>query len=208
MSEKNSNAKTAWNELISKISLGGSSMPKDNPTTQAAASDAAPVDQAVMENDIPGEKMGFSFSDLMPPLEKKERTTIIGESVEITGDVKVKGDVEIYGTIIGDVEVDGKISAFGKITGNVSGSGTVQMSSAQIQGNVTVGGTIELDKDSILTSGKLIARNIISDGKTICDMQIEEIARFQKNAQVTGEVRTWKISIEEGASIKGAIKSE
>ena len=82
------------------------------------------------------------------------------------------------------------------------------MSSAQIQGNVTVGGTIELDRDSTLSSGKLIARNIISDGKTVCDMQIEEIARFQQNAQVIGEIRTWKISVGEGASIKGAIRSE
>ena len=39
-------------------------------------------------------------------------------------------------------------------------------------------------------------------------MQIREITCFQKNARVTGEVRTWKISVEEGASIKGAIRSE
>lgn len=159
------------------------------------------------------EKLAFNFRDydelgtvseikMAPP-----RTTVIGEQVEITGNCKIEGDVEIYGEITGDVQAGGTILVYGKVTGNMS-SKNIHLTGARVKGSIIAQQNIELDDTSTVTDGKIIAEKLISNGKTECDMEISEIARFGEKANSTGNINTIRISIEEGAVIKGVVISK
>lgn len=62
------------------------------------------------------EKPAFNFREynepeIVPPARLvPPRTTVIGEQVDITGNCKIEGDVEIYGEITGDVQAGGRLS--------------------------------------------------------------------------------------------------
>lgn len=209
--EKKSNARIAWDDFISNFSVNdkkGTSLPlPEKPDSPAGKS---PVQQADIGS---AEKLTWNFRDYdelksAPSFTAKpSRTTVIGESVEIIGNCKIAGDVEIYGEIQGDVQAGGAIGIYGKVIGNISGQ-SVQLNAAEITGNVTVEDKIELDENSTLINGKLVAGNIVSNGKTECDMEISGIARFGSSARAVGHITTARISIEEGAIINGTIVSK
>lgn len=221
MEDKKSNARIAWDEFIGKFSLGKENAPEFAPVLQAASGGQSVFGDQPEEktHDVCDSGENMSGEERLPPVFGEmtapsgetgavlPRTTIIGENVEINGSCKVDGDIEIYGVINGDVSAGGKISVFGKIVGNLSGA-NIFLSSADVKGSCISEGTIELDNASNLSDGKIVARNIVSNGNTSCDMEISGIARFHSSAHVTGDIRTARISIEEGAIIKGAIISE
>ncbi len=205
MQNKKSNARIAWDEFISKFSPGNDSL-KPSPSLALSPDQAIccpPVTETyvcVPEQDIlqdTADEVAVS-----PP-----RVTVIGENVEIDGNCTVQGDIEIYGVINGDVSAGGKISLFGKVNGNMSGA-NVHLSAAEVKGSIVTEGSVELDGLSTLADGKIVAKNLVSNGNTVCDMEISGIARFQSAARMTGDIRTSRISIEEGAVIKGAVISE
>ncbi len=208
MEDRKSNARIAWDEFIGKFNLG-----KENgseytpPLLQTVSSTGESIagmplpEETVRESNNGLKNTSGEASAVLP------RTTVIGENVEISGSCKIDGDIEVYGVINGDVSAGGKISVFGKITGNLSGA-SIFLSAADVKGSVVTEGTVELDGASNLSDGKIVAKNIISNGNTSCDMEISGIARFHSSAHVTGNIRTVRISIDEGAVIKGTIISE
>lgn len=54
--------------------------------------------------------------------------------------------------------------------------------------------------------GDTTANNILMDGKQKGNMQIENMADFQSNALLKGNVTTGRLSISEGAKLRGAIQ--
>ncbi|WAV92503.1 polymer-forming cytoskeletal protein [Oxalobacter aliiformigenes] len=208
MEDRKSNARIAWDEFIRKFSLCKENELEYAPLLQTMSGTAESVvgslplsKETGQESDDDRKNTSGEIAAVSP------RTTVIGENVEISGNCKINGDIEVYGVINGDVSAGGKISVFGKITGNLSGA-SIFLSAADVKGSVTTEGTVELDSASNLSEGKIVARNIISNGNTSCDMEISEIARFHSSAHVTGDIRTVRISIDEGAVIKGSIISE
>lgn len=206
MQGKKSNARVAWDEFISKFNLGNESPGlapalSPLPANQIACCPAEP-EEPVWEtagNDREGPPDEVAVA---PP-----RTTVIGENVKIDGNCTLQGDIEVYGVINGDISAGGKISVFGKITGNLTGA-NIYLNAAEVTGSLITEGTVELDSLSVLADGKVLAKNIVSNGNTHCDMEISGIARFQPAARVTGHIRTARINIDEGAIIKGTIISE
>ena len=217
MEDKKSNARIAWGEFIGKFNLGNNDNelePLLQPTTRETPNIEPVLDMTTTTGETGGiMDIGNTGETKKEPVNiapvrgNAPRTTVIGENVEITGNCKLDGDIEIYGTISGDVWASGKISVFGNIKGNLNGSG-VSLSHAIVQGSIVTDGTVELDSQSTLNEGHISARNIISNGQTDCDMEITETARFHSSALVTGNIHTSRISIEEGAIIKGTIISE
>ena len=207
--DKKSNARIAWEEFISNFSLndrknaavetaGNRPMPSSPPVKTAGNAEEKPLFDSGRDD---GQEVVAAIR-LAPP-----RTTVIGEQVDITGDCKIAGDVEIYGEITGDVQAGGTIVVFGKVTGNMSGK-NVQLNAARVKGSIVAEQNIELDDGSVVTGGKIMAEKLISNGKTECDMEISEIARFGEKANSSGNINTIRISIEEGAVIKGVVISQ
>ena len=94
-------------------------------------------------------------------------SSILGPEIEVNGDLKVKGDILIYGSVLGNVECNGKVhTAKGSsINGNVSSK------SAYINGNIK-GDLIVKDK-VVLAKFSQLEGNLVSSTLTI-----EEGARF------------------------------
>lgn len=207
--DKKSNARIAWEEFISNFSLND----KKNVSMEPGENRPVVSSPSVKTAGNAEEKPVFNFRED----DKQEaiaaiklaapRTTVIGEQVNITGDCKIAGDVEIHGEITGDVQAGGMIVVFGKVTGNMSGK-NVQLNAARVKGSIVAEQNIELDENSVVTGGKIIAEKLISNGKTECDMEISEIARFGEKANSSGNINTMRISIEEGAVIKGVVVSK
>ena len=53
---------------------------------------------------------------------KSNMSSILGPEIEVNGDLKIKGDILIYGTVLGNVECEGKVhtSKGSLINGNVN----------------------------------------------------------------------------------------
>ncbi len=207
--DKKSNARIAWEEFISNFSLND----KKNTSVKPAGNGTAVYSSPETTVGNTDEKPAFNFREynepeIVPPARLvSPRTTVIGEQVDITGNCKIEGDVEIYGEITGDVQAGGTIVVFGKVTGNMSGKNVI-LNAARVKGSIIAEETIELDDNSVVTDGKMVAEKILSNGKTECDMDISKIARFGEKANSSGNINTIRISIEEGAVIKGVVVSQ
>lgn len=207
--DKKSNARIAWEEFISNFGLNDKKNVSVKPSEKASAGSCSTM-KTTGNTD---EKLAFNFRDYdeleaVPAVRfQAPRTTVIGEQVDITGNCKLEGDIEIHGDITGDVQADGTIVVFGKVTGNISGK-NVQLNGARIKGSIVAQQHVELDDSSTVTDGKIMAEKLISNGKTECDMDISEIARFGEKANSSGNINTMRISIEEGAVIKGVVISK
>lgn len=204
-----SNARIAWDEFIGNFSLNG----KKDIAMETGQLVTTVAGGAVKTPGRPEEKLAWNFPDYdkmeaIPAVRATPpRLTVIGEEVEIVGNCKIEGDVEIYGEVTGDIQAGGTIGVYGKVTGNMSGK-NVLLNSAVVKGSIIAEKNIELDDNSVVTDGKISADTIISNGKTECDMEIAEIARFGASANASGNIRTDRISIEEGAIIQVAIASK
>ncbi len=195
---KKSNARIAWDDFIGNFSLSD----KQNIVTEPAEIREAAASTVVETEAGTGGKSAGSVAghDIAEP----PRMTVIGEKASMVGNCTIEGDVQIYGEVTGDIQAGGNIGIFGRVTGNVSGK-NVLMNQAEVRGNITARENIELDDNSVVTDGKMVADSIISNGKTECDMEVSKIVRFGAHASACGNIVTALISIEEGAAIQGSI---
>lgn len=135
--DKKSNARIAWEEFISNFSLNDKKNTSVKPAGNGTAVYSSP-ETTVRNTD---EKPAFNFREynepeIVPPARLvPPRTTVIGEQVDITGNCKIEGDVEIYGEITGDVQAGGTIVVFGKVTGNMSGKNVI-LNAARVKGSI------------------------------------------------------------------------
>ena len=103
-------------------------------------------------------------------------SSILGPEIEVNGDLKIKGDILIYGTVLGNVECKGKVhTAKGsRIKGNVLSN------SAYINGEIE-GDLVAQDK-VILAKFSKLKGNLVSSTLTI-----EEGARFDGVCNMQGQ---------------------
>ena len=94
-------------------------------------------------------------------------SSILGPEIEVNGDLKIKGDILIYGTVLGNVECQGKVHTS---KGSVI-KGNVQSESAYINGKIK-GDLIARDK-VVLAKFSQLKGNLVSSTLTI-----EECAKF------------------------------
>lgn len=114
--DKKSNARIAWEEFISNFSLNDKKIPPSSrqemerrfiPRRKQLSGTPTKNRHSISGNTM--NRKSFPLPGLFLP-----RTTVIGEQVDITGNCKIEGDVEIYGEITGDVQAGGTIVVFGK----------------------------------------------------------------------------------------------
>ena len=94
-------------------------------------------------------------------------SSILGPEIEVNGDLKIKGDILIYGTVLGDVECKGKVhTAKGSLI-----KGNVNSNSAYINGKIE--GDLVVQDKVVLAKFSQLKGNLVSSTLTI-----EEGARF------------------------------
>ncbi len=108
-------------------------------------------------------------------IKKKEPAinTIIGEKTSITGNLKLEGDIIIYGKITGDVETDGTITIFpaAELRGNMIASHL--NIGGHVEGNIKATGRVALGDKAYLKGDIKAAQIVIEDGAVFegrCEM--------------------------------------
>ena len=130
--------------------------------------------------------------------------TTISKDTSIVGEIHSTSDVEMSGNLKGNIETTGDIKLSGKIIGDIMGN-NIDLMAGEVQGNIIASATLTIDSDSVVV-GDTTANNILMDGKQKGNMQIENMADFQSNALLMGNVTTGRLSISEGARLRGAIQ--
>jgi len=94
-------------------------------------------------------------------------SSILGPEIEVNGDLKIKGDILIYGTVLGNVECNGKVhTAKGSLI-----NGSVNSKSAYINGKIK--GDLIAESKVVLAKFSQLKGNLVSSTLTI-----EEGAKF------------------------------
>jgi len=118
---------------------------------------------------------------------KNNMSSILGPEIQVNGDLKIKGDILIYGTVIGNVECDGKVhtSKGSLINGNINAN------SAYINGKID--GDLIAEKRVILAKFSILKGNLISSMLTIeegakfdgiCNMQNKEASTLVNKQKI------------------------
>ena len=113
-------------------------------------------------------------------------SSILGPELEINGDVKVGGNLLIYGKVLGDIESKGSVrTAKGSyVKGNVTAKEA--SISGEIIGNLNIDTKVNLGRTSILKGDLKASILTIEEGATfegVCNMH----AKTQKLKKITSQ---------------------
>ena len=110
---------------------------------------------------------------------KNSMSSILGPEIEVNGDLKIKGDILIYGTVLGNVESKGQV----RTSKGSSINGNINAKSAYINGKVE--GDLVADEKVVLAKFSELKGNLVSNILTIeegakfdgvCNMQNKSLA--------------------------------
>lgn len=110
-------------------------------------------------------------------MKKKEEqaiNTLIGKDAEVTGNIKLSGNIIIYGNVLGDVQTEGTIRVFSasKIKGNLHGNEIYI--GGKVEGDIIASGKVTLLKTSHLVGNISAGQVVIEEGSHFegsCNMQ-------------------------------------
>lgn len=139
------------------------------------------------------------------PNKSSPSATIIGSDVEIIGNIKTGGNIELHGTVQGNIEAGGKILLNGSVTGDIKAE-SITFTAAELKGNAATLESIVIDDGSSIT-GDITARNITVDGQLTGKIIIEDTCMIKENAILNGNIQTHRIGVSQGAIINGEIKT-
>lgn len=138
--------------------------------------------------------------------DKVKLLTIIAEGVEIVGNIKTKGDINILGSVTGEVISDGHLLVQGNISGNVKAN------SITLEEGTIVADTVECSEKIIVgidseINGNTSSQDIEVSGKIIGNLNSRDSCIFYDTAFLDGNIEYGTLSIEKGASIVGTLIS-
>lgn len=142
--------------------------------------------------------------DFLAPQDLPQGETYINCDTIITGSIKAKTDVKNEGTVTGDIITEKNVCITGKVDGNVEGE-SAQVMGGYVIGNITVKRDVSNDFASIII-GDIVADNFSSDGKVKGNIKVENAVSLKSNAIVCGNVSSRKLSVQDGAVIKGNVQ--
>ncbi len=138
------------------------------------------------------------------PVVEEVRSTVIEKGTEIQGDLKIKGNLEMYGEVIGNIDCESHVVLDGIVKGNIV------CHSAQFDGGVVTGDVLSKDKvyfgEKTEVFGELRANVAEVFGKIKGDCQVTSDLFVKGSGAVIGDINAGNITIEKGAIIQGAVK--
>ena len=128
-------------------------------------------------------------------------TSVIAESMKITGDIVTEGSVNLMGTLNGNIEVLGKLSISGHINGN-SKAAEVYAEGAKIDGEIVSEGAVKIGVSSVVT-GNITATSAAIAGAVKGDIDVRGPVILDASAIVMGNIKSRSVQINNGAVIEG-----
>ena len=108
---------------------------------------------------------------------KNNMSSILGPEIEVKGDLKITGDILIYGTVLGNVDCKGEVrTSKGSLV-----KGSVNAKSAYINGNIE--GDLTVDDKVILAKFSQLKGNLVGNILTIEEgAKFDGICKMESNA--------------------------
>jgi len=152
-----------------------------------------------------GESPNVTADDLAIRRAKNVRPQrmIVPEGVIIQGNMSSGSETEISGRIEGDVTVEGRLylGASALITGNVRA--TSCLVEGLVEGKVECSEDLELGRTGRLNADAMAGKEMNLGGQIFGNISTGGVARLRATARLTGNIRSRRIVIDEGALFNG-----
>lgn len=159
-----------------------------------------------------------SYLDILPVLNKQEKvetkmaeeykneevldeTAIITKGMEIKGNVRSRGSLDVIGSIEGDIDILGKLNITGEIRGN-SKAAEVFADAAKIVGEINTDGAVKIGSSSVII-GNITASSAVIAGAVKGDIDVRGPVILDTSAIVMGNIKSKSVQINNGAVIEG-----
>jgi len=130
-------------------------------------------------------------------------STFIARDIEVTGDLKGKGSVQVEGTVNGDIFVDSVM-----IGENAEVKGNVKAKNVTINGKLN--GTLQCNSLDVLNNGSIynnvVVKNLQLSGFIQGDVVVSELLKVVSTGSINGKIVLNRLIIEEGGKIIGSIE--
>ncbi len=128
---------------------------------------------------------------------------IIPEGTIVQGSIIANGETEIGGQINGDITVDGRLilSASAVVSGNVRA--VVCAVEGAIHGKTECTDSLELGRSGHLHADAMVAKRFALAGQVDGNIMCGGMLNLLENSRVTGNIRTPRLVMEEGAVFNG-----
>lgn len=139
-----------------------------------------------------------------PRTQESSAVTFINKDTVITGSITSKTDICNEGQVTGDIVTSENIWITGKVDGDLDGN-MIQIIGGYVVGNIKAKADVRNDATSIIL-GDISGDNFLSDGKVKGNLKINNAVSLNNNAVVYGNVSARKLSVQDGAIIKGNVQ--
>lgn len=143
-------------------------------------------------------------SEAKPGVKEMQTSTISADTV-IQGQISTEGNLIIAGTVKGDISAKGFVKISGKTIGNINGD-SVELNSSRIKGNIKAVSRTVIDNGSEIV-GDINSKELSLDGKVKGNVIVEKEATLLRNSLILGNLSTFTLSIENGATLSGEIRT-
>lgn len=133
----------------------------------------------------------------------KPQRMVVPEGVIIEGNMTSGSETEISGRIEGDVTVEGRLylGASALVTGNVRATSCVV--EGLVEGKVECSADLELGRTGRLNADAMAGKEINLGGQVFGNISTGGVARLRSTARLTGNIRSRRIVIDDGAVFNG-----
>lgn len=128
---------------------------------------------------------------------------VVPEGVIIEGNMTSGSETEISGRIEGNVTVEGRLylGASALVTGNIRATSCVV--EGLVEGKVECSEDLELGRTGRLNADAMAGKEMNLGGQVFGNISTGGVARLRATARLTGNIRTRRIVIDEGALFNG-----
>lgn len=161
------------------------------------------LEEEQTETEQPVEKKEESY--IMPEM-TSEKYSIIYEEMEMEGDIKTAGSVEIRGTLKGNIGAEGNIKVSGCVAGDIKAGNNIQLwtadgEGAELSGNIE-GKEVVIEKNCVVI-GNIKAEALLLEGMVKGDIDVKTLVEVRGTAKVKGNIVSRTVTIDEGAALDG-----
>ncbi|HKM22840.1 MAG TPA: polymer-forming cytoskeletal protein [Lachnospiraceae bacterium] len=130
-----------------------------------------------------------------------DETGVITLGMEVKGDIKTEGSLEVTGSIQGNLDIKGKLVITGVINGD-SKAAEVFADAAKITGEIASLGSVKIGQNTVV-KGNIKATSAVLAGAIKGDIDVQGPVILDTTAIIMGNIKSKSIQINNGAVIEG-----